>query len=173
MTIRVALLVDSLSRRAHGNAASQLALGLVETGRVEVTIRRRADPAAQARRRCADARLGGRPAAVRGPRAGLRASLGQGRLRAGADRGDERRLPVITTDAHGGGPRFVTGDGKYGLLVPPGNQDKLAEAMVHMLQAEERTRYSKLGEQRAEALSPISSANALVDFLTGELGLGG
>ena len=35
MTIRVALLVDSPSRWAHGNAASRLALGLVETGRVE------------------------------------------------------------------------------------------------------------------------------------------
>ena len=37
MTIRVALLVDSPSRRAHGNAASRLALGLVEAG-VEVTL---------------------------------------------------------------------------------------------------------------------------------------
>src|SRR5262252_3552615 len=38
MTIRVTLLVDSPSRRAHGNAASRLALGLVETGRVEATL---------------------------------------------------------------------------------------------------------------------------------------
>lgn len=81
--------------------------------------------------------------------------------------------PVITTDAHGGGPRFVTEDGKYGLLVPRGDQDKLAEAMAHMLQADVRARYSKLGEQRAQELSPEASANALVDFLTGPLGLGG
>jgi len=31
ITIHVALLVDSPRRRAHGNAASRLALGLVET----------------------------------------------------------------------------------------------------------------------------------------------
>ena len=38
MTIRVAMLIDSPSRLAHGNAASRLALGLVETGRVETTL---------------------------------------------------------------------------------------------------------------------------------------
>lgn len=38
MTIRVALLVDSPSKRAHGNVASRLALGLVETGRAEVDL---------------------------------------------------------------------------------------------------------------------------------------
>ena len=38
MTIRLALLVDSPSKRAHGNAVSRLALGLVETGRVETTL---------------------------------------------------------------------------------------------------------------------------------------
>ena len=38
MTIRVALLVDSPSRRAHGNAVSRLALGSLETGRVHVDL---------------------------------------------------------------------------------------------------------------------------------------
>jgi glycosyltransferase involved in cell wall biosynthesis len=81
--------------------------------------------------------------------------------------------PVITTDAHGGGPRFVTDNGKYGLLVPRGDQEKLMEAMVSMLQADVRARYSKLGRQRVEALSPMASANALIDFLTGQLRLDG
>jgi glycosyltransferase involved in cell wall biosynthesis len=81
--------------------------------------------------------------------------------------------PVITTDAQGGGPRFVTDNGKYGLLVPRGDQEKLVEAMVSMLQADVRARYSKLGQQRIEALSPIASANALLDFLTGQLKLKG
>jgi glycosyltransferase involved in cell wall biosynthesis len=81
--------------------------------------------------------------------------------------------PVITTDAHGGGPRFVTQDGMYGLLVPRGHQEKLAEAMAHMLQADVRARYSKLGEERAQELSPVASANALIGFLTGKLGLDG
>jgi glycosyltransferase involved in cell wall biosynthesis len=81
--------------------------------------------------------------------------------------------PVITTDAQGGGPRFVTDDGKYGLLVPRGDQEKLVEAMEHMLQADVRAHYSKLGQERVEALSPMASANALLDFLTGQLKLDG
>ena len=36
--IRLAFLVDSPSRRAHGNAAARLALGLVETGGIEPTL---------------------------------------------------------------------------------------------------------------------------------------
>ena len=35
---RIALLVDSPSKRAHGNAASRLALGLVESGEAEVDL---------------------------------------------------------------------------------------------------------------------------------------
>jgi glycosyltransferase involved in cell wall biosynthesis len=72
---------------------------------------------------------------------------------------------VITTDAHGGGPNFVTENGKYGLLVPRGDPDKLADAMARMLRNDVRARYSKLGLQRVEALSPIASANALIDFV--------
>ena len=53
--------------------------------------------------------------------------------------------PVITTDALGGGPRFVTDDGKYGLLVPRGNRAELAGAMERMLQPDVRARYSQLG----------------------------
>jgi glycosyltransferase involved in cell wall biosynthesis len=80
--------------------------------------------------------------------------------------------PVITTDAQGGGPRFVTDDGAYGLLVPRGDQARLAEAMARIMQPEIRARYSNLGQQRAEALSPEACATALVEFLSGHLGLG-
>ena len=51
--------------------------------------------------------------------------------------------PVITTDAQGGGPRFVTEDGAYGLLVPRGDQARLAEAMARMLEPEIRARVLK------------------------------
>ena len=78
--------------------------------------------------------------------------------------------PVITTDALGGGPRFVTDDGKYGLLVPRGNRAELAGAMERMLQPDVRARYSSWAE-RAEALSPAASADALVDFLAGHVGV--
>jgi glycosyltransferase involved in cell wall biosynthesis len=79
--------------------------------------------------------------------------------------------PVVTTDARGGGPGFVTDNGKYGLLVPRGDRAKLTEAMERMLQPSVRTQYSELGRERAEALSPSTSANALVDFLSDHLGL--
>lgn len=79
--------------------------------------------------------------------------------------------PVIAADAQGGGPRFVTDDGKYGVLIPRGDKTKLVEAMEHVLQPAVRARYSELGQQRIIALSPKASANALIDFLTGQLGL--
>jgi glycosyltransferase involved in cell wall biosynthesis len=74
--------------------------------------------------------------------------------------------PVIATDALGGGPRYVTDNGRYGVLVPRGSRQLLAEAMVAMLQTETRARYSELGSQRAEALSPAASAAALLGFLS-------
>jgi glycosyltransferase involved in cell wall biosynthesis len=73
--------------------------------------------------------------------------------------------PVIATDAQGGGPRFVTENGSSGLLVPRGDRAKLAEAMEQMLEPEVRARYSQLGLHRADQLSPVASANVLVDFL--------
>jgi glycosyltransferase involved in cell wall biosynthesis len=79
--------------------------------------------------------------------------------------------PVIATDAQGGGPRFVTANGKYGLLVSRGDRAQLAEAMARLLQPDLRARYSELGQQRAKALSPTASATALLEFLSGQLGL--
>jgi glycosyltransferase involved in cell wall biosynthesis len=74
--------------------------------------------------------------------------------------------PVITTDARGGGPRFVTDGGTYGLLVPRGDAAQLSEAMAHVLRPEVRARYSEVGEQRANAFSPLISATVLLDFLS-------
>ena len=79
--------------------------------------------------------------------------------------------PVITTDAQGGGPRFVTDDGRYGLLVPRGNRAELAQAMGRMLQPDIRAKYSELGRQRTEALSPGACGSELVSFLSEHLGL--
>ncbi|MDF3045696.1 MAG: glycosyl transferase, group 1 [Ornithinibacter sp.] len=81
--------------------------------------------------------------------------------------------PVIACDSQGGGPRFVTDAGTYGLLVPRGDVDGLAEAMTTMLDDEARARYSALGEQRADAMSPVASATALTDFLARRWGLAG
>lgn len=81
--------------------------------------------------------------------------------------------PVITADSVGGGPRFVTDDGKYGLLVPRGDPAGLAEAMGKMLQPDVRAHYAELGLQRVEVFSPAACAGTLIDFLTGNLGLSG
>jgi len=75
--------------------------------------------------------------------------------------------PVIAADALGGGPRYVTDEGRYGVLVPREDVPGLAEAMAGMLVPEVRQRYSALGTKRVEAFSPRSCADILVDFLDG------
>lgn len=77
--------------------------------------------------------------------------------------------PVIAADSKGGGPRYVTDNGRYGLLVPRGDRGKLVEAMTLMLQPETRAHYSELGVQRADEFSPTASANLLVDFISAHL----
>jgi glycosyltransferase involved in cell wall biosynthesis len=79
--------------------------------------------------------------------------------------------PVITTDSQGGGPRFVTDNGTYGLLVPRGDAAKLTGAMEHILEPGVRTHYAEQGRQRAEQLSPVASGHVLVDFLSAQLGI--
>jgi glycosyltransferase involved in cell wall biosynthesis len=79
--------------------------------------------------------------------------------------------PVITTDGKGGGPRFVTDDGKYGVLVPKGDRAELIAAMTRMLQPEFHARYAELGMQRADSLSPAASAKILIEFLSAQLGV--
>jgi glycosyltransferase involved in cell wall biosynthesis len=79
--------------------------------------------------------------------------------------------PVVTTDSLGGGPRFVTGDGEYGILVPKGDRQGLAAAMEQMLLPDVRARFAELGLKRSEQMSPVASATALIDFLSATLGL--
>ena len=65
----------------------------------------------------------------------------------------------------------MTEDGRCGLLVPRGDQAKLAEAMTAMLRPEIRARYSELALEHVEARSPLACASTLLDFLSGHLGL--
>ncbi len=78
---------------------------------------------------------------------------------------------VISTDAQGGGPRFVTEDGHCGILVPRGEKHALAEAMQSALTEDVRIRYAKLGLERIETLSPSKCATGLVQFLVKQVGV--
>lgn len=80
--------------------------------------------------------------------------------------------PVVTTDAQGGGPSFVTQDGTYGMLVARGDGTALAAALTEMLRPEVRTKYARLGRERVEEFSPSASAAVLVDFLRERVGAG-
>jgi glycosyltransferase involved in cell wall biosynthesis len=79
--------------------------------------------------------------------------------------------PVITTDSLGGGPRYVTDNGKYGILVPRGDRQKLTEAIASMLQPDVRKHFAELGRKRSEEMSPAASAAALIGFLSANLGI--
>jgi glycosyltransferase involved in cell wall biosynthesis len=79
--------------------------------------------------------------------------------------------PVVTTDSQGGGPRFVTDSGTYGILVPMRDRAKLTDGMGQMLSPDVRARYSALGLERAEALSPEACAATLTGFLERRFGL--
>jgi glycosyltransferase involved in cell wall biosynthesis len=71
-------------------------------------------------------------------------------------------LPVVSTDC--GGPREIFGGGAYGLLVPPGDETALAEAIGAALTRpvdQERLR------ARAEALSGAGSAEAYLRLMLG------
>jgi glycosyltransferase involved in cell wall biosynthesis len=81
--------------------------------------------------------------------------------------------PVITTDAQGGGPRYVTQDGYYGMLVPRGDKSALVKAMYCALQPDVRAQYSALGLERIKAFAPVVCANALIQFLVKQLGVTG
>lgn len=73
--------------------------------------------------------------------------------------------PVITTDAHGGGPRFVTQDGSFGLLVDRGDADGLADAARRLIDPSQRQVWSDRARRRAAEFSPAACAGMLIDGL--------
>ena len=77
--------------------------------------------------------------------------------------------PVITTDARGGGPRYITQDGHFGMLIPRDDTPALTAAMRSALQPEVRARYSYLGLERSKAFAPAICADALTQFLVKQL----
>lgn len=63
-------------------------------------------------------------------------------------------LPVISTDCPIGGSKMCIQDGKNGLLVPCGEEEKFAEAMMHL--AEDREYADALGKEAANIRSSFS-----------------
>jgi glycosyltransferase involved in cell wall biosynthesis len=59
-------------------------------------------------------------------------------------------LPVISTDCESG-PAEILGGGAYGVLTPVGDEQKLAEAMMAMLDEDNRVSFRQKSLERAEA----------------------
>lgn len=74
--------------------------------------------------------------------------------------------PIIATDSPGGGPSGILKGGKYGLLVPPGDEKALSEAILKLLRDNElRQRLASLGLERAVAFSPESIMKLYEDLV--------
>ena len=61
------------------------------------------------------------------------------------------RLPVVASAIPGSGISEVVADGETGLLVPPGDADALASALVRLRDADLRARMGARGRERFEA----------------------
>jgi glycosyltransferase involved in cell wall biosynthesis len=66
--------------------------------------------------------------------------------------------PVVSTDCPSG-PAELLGEGAYGVLVPPGDPDRLAEAILRVLEDDEL-------RQQLAAVGPVRAADYDVDLMT-------
>jgi glycosyltransferase involved in cell wall biosynthesis len=75
-------------------------------------------------------------------------------------------IPVVATDAIGGGPRSILGDSEYGVLVPSGDVPGLADAIVKVITAGDvRDQLVIAGRQRCEVFRPENVANKWISFI--------
>ncbi|HWB54335.1 MAG TPA: glycosyltransferase [Tepidisphaeraceae bacterium] len=68
-------------------------------------------------------------------------------------------IPCISTDCPSG-PGEILDGGRYGILVPPGNVEKLAAAILRMCQAPERDKFASLAKKRSEEFDLFRMASA-------------
>jgi glycosyltransferase involved in cell wall biosynthesis len=74
-------------------------------------------------------------------------------------------IPIIATDAYGGGPKNILSNGKYGCMIANQDEIALAREITKMLKSKKtHTKYSKLALQRAEDFSPDKIAKKLLQF---------
>ena len=75
-------------------------------------------------------------------------------------------VPVVATDAIGGGPRSILKNEKYGILVPNGDARALADAILEVIRSRELDgRLVATGRQRCEAFRPEIVAQQWLHFL--------
>lgn len=75
-------------------------------------------------------------------------------------------VPVISTDAVGGGPRSILGESRHGLLVPVGDAQRLADAMSRVLTSRDsREQLALAGTRRCEEFKPERVAHQWLTFI--------
>ncbi|NET35091.1 MAG: glycosyltransferase [Cyanothece sp. SIO1E1] len=75
-------------------------------------------------------------------------------------------VPVIATDALGGGPRKIIGDSQHGILVPSDQPSMLTDTMLDLLcSPEKRAFLIDAGKQRCQAFKPQVVAQEWLSFL--------
>jgi glycosyltransferase involved in cell wall biosynthesis len=73
-------------------------------------------------------------------------------------------VPIIATDAPGGGPRLLLDDGRCGLLIPPNSSAALANAVVRAIEEPVETqKRMRHGLRHAEMFSPSRAAQQYVE----------
>jgi glycosyltransferase involved in cell wall biosynthesis len=78
-------------------------------------------------------------------------------------------VPCILTSSSG--PEAILDAGKFGMLVPPENPQKLADAMLSMSDPQTHARYVALARQRGEQLGLAPMAKAYRDLFFKEAGI--
>lgn len=75
-------------------------------------------------------------------------------------------VPIVATDAIGGGPRIVLEGGRYGRLIPAQDVQLLAAALVDLLRSpEQQQHFRELGQERCQAYRPDRIAQQWIPFL--------
>ncbi|WP_017317171.1 glycosyltransferase [Mastigocladopsis repens] len=76
------------------------------------------------------------------------------------------KVPVISTDAIGGGPRSILENGKYGNLVPRDDPEALATAIYKALTSKDwRSQLITASQRQSEAFKPEAIAQQWLTFL--------
>ena len=73
--------------------------------------------------------------------------------------------PVISTDSLGGGPRFITDNGRYGQLVARGDVTALTDSVAQLLDPGQRAAWAGRAKERATDFSPSACSRLLVERL--------